>query len=73
MNCHLTAGAPGAGTDEYAMQHWAGAWLLFPLARAIVSSALLGSLGQQVGSQLLSTLGSKIDSSLCSIQLRQSQ
>lgn len=32
---------------------------LTPIAKAIVSSALLGSLGQQVGSQLLSVLGSE--------------
>lgn len=47
--------------------NFTGAWLLLPLARAIISSALLGSLGQ-VRSQMLSTLNSYIWRSLWSVQ-----
>lgn len=51
------------------MQHLTGGWLLLPPAMALVSSALFGSLGQQVGSQRHSALGSEISWSLRSIQL----
>jgi hypothetical protein len=47
-----------------------GVWLRLPPARAVISSALLGSLGQQVESQLLSTLGLEISRSFYSIQLK---
>lgn len=65
--CHSHKRCTGEhGTGRYLVQHGTGAWLLLSPAWATVSSALLGSLGQQVGSQLLSAFGSEISSSLFS-------